>query len=174
MSTATTELRRFLTITGQRFTNDQPAPEMFSPAVDAPWHELLDTPQYAALCQETAGQPIGHAATGGHGPISWVTAYEEAYGPLPESSPTPTGTSTRRPSPTTAPPAPWSPNGTAPRSAATTSRPTGRRPPTGDHQPHHASAPAHRRGAAPRRGQHHPADDCGHRRLRAADDRSPS
>ncbi|MFF8790781.1 hypothetical protein [Streptomyces sp. NPDC015125] len=84
MSTATTELRRLLTITGQRFNNGQPAPEMFSPAVDAAWHELLDTPQYAALCQESAGRPIGHTATSGHGPISWVTAYEEAYGPLPQ------------------------------------------------------------------------------------------
>ncbi|MFI0220049.1 hypothetical protein [Streptomyces lydicus] len=84
MSTATTELRRFLTITGQRFNDGQPAPEMFSPAVDAAWHEMLGTPAYAALCQESANQPIGHAANNGHGPISWVTAYEEAYGPLPE------------------------------------------------------------------------------------------
>ncbi|MFE3881809.1 hypothetical protein ACFXPQ_02595 [Streptomyces lydicus] len=84
MSTETTELRRFLTITGQRFDNGQSAPEMFSPAVDAVWHELLGTPQYADLCQETAGRLIGHAATGGRGPNAWVTAYEEAYGRLPE------------------------------------------------------------------------------------------
>ncbi|MER7045363.1 hypothetical protein [Streptomyces jumonjinensis] len=84
MSTTTTELRRFLTITGQRFDNGQSAPEMFSPAVDAAWHELLGTPAYAALCQETAGQPIGHTANNGHGPISWVAAYEETYGPLPD------------------------------------------------------------------------------------------
>lgn len=83
-TTATTELRRFLTITGQRLKNGQSAPEMFSPAVDAAWHELLDTPQYAALCQEAAGQPIRHVANNGHGPIAWVAAYEEAYGPLPE------------------------------------------------------------------------------------------
>ncbi|SED29087.1 hypothetical protein SAMN05428954_0023 [Streptomyces sp. 2112.3] len=74
MSTATTELRRFLTITGQRFDNGQSAPEMFSPAVDAVWHELHGTPQYAALYRESAGRLIGHAATGGHGLISWVTA----------------------------------------------------------------------------------------------------
>ncbi|MGR3935308.1 hypothetical protein [Streptomyces sp. BRA346] len=84
MSTATTELRRFLTITGQRLKNGQSVPEMFSPAVDAAWHEMLGTPQYAALCQETAGQMIGHVANNGHGPIAWVTAYEEAYGPLPQ------------------------------------------------------------------------------------------
>ncbi|MFI1265590.1 MULTISPECIES: hypothetical protein [Streptomyces] len=76
-TTATTELRRFLT-TCQRFDNGQSAPEMFSPAVDAAWHELLDTPQYAALCQETAGQPIRHVVNSGRGSISWVTAYEEA------------------------------------------------------------------------------------------------
>lgn len=84
MSTATTELRRFLTITGQRFTTGQSAPEMFSPAVDKVWHDLLGTPAYAALCLETAGQPIRHVANNGHGRIAWVAAYEEAYGPLPE------------------------------------------------------------------------------------------
>ncbi|MFB8406092.1 hypothetical protein [Streptomyces sp. NPDC055912] len=84
MSTATTELGRFLTITGQRFRTGQSAPEMFSPAVDVAWHELLGTPAYEALCLETAGQPIRHVANNGHGPIAWVAAYEEAYGPLPE------------------------------------------------------------------------------------------
>ncbi|MGW2103638.1 hypothetical protein ACWCPX_39400 [Streptomyces olivaceoviridis] len=84
MSTATTELRRFLTIAGQRFSNGQSAPEMFSPAVDAAWHEMLNTPAYTALCLETAGQPIRHVANNGHGPIAWVSAYEAAYGPLPD------------------------------------------------------------------------------------------
>lgn len=84
MSTATTELHRFLTITGQRLKNGQPMPQMFSPAVDAAWHEMLDTPAYAALCQETAGQPIRHVANNGYGPIAWVAAYEAEYGPLPE------------------------------------------------------------------------------------------
>jgi hypothetical protein len=84
VSTATAELRRFLTITGQRLKNGESAPEMFSPAVDAAWHEMLGTPQYAALCQETNGQPISHVANNGHGPIAWVAAYEEAYGPLPQ------------------------------------------------------------------------------------------
>lgn len=84
MSTATTELRRFLTITGRYLKNGRPAPEMFSPAVDAVWHKMLGTPQYTALCQETAGRSIGHAAANGYGPIAWVAAYEEAYGPLPQ------------------------------------------------------------------------------------------
>ncbi|MGW2276752.1 hypothetical protein [Streptomyces sp. NPDC001770] len=84
MSTASTELRRFLTITGRRFKDGLSAPEMFSPAVDAAWHDLLGTSTYEAFCQETAGQSIGHVSNSGHGPISWVSAYEEAYGPLPE------------------------------------------------------------------------------------------
>lgn len=84
MNTPTTELRRFLTITGQRLASGQSAPEMFSPAVDAAWHEMLGTPRYEALCQETAGRPIGHFASNGHGPIAWVAAYEAAYGPLPQ------------------------------------------------------------------------------------------
>ncbi|MFD0355244.1 hypothetical protein ACFVHW_16120 [Streptomyces sp. NPDC127110] len=84
MTTATLELRRFLIITGQRFKNGQSAPEMFSPAVDAAWHDMLGTPAYDVLCQETAGQPIRHVANNGHGPIAWVAAYEAAYGPLPE------------------------------------------------------------------------------------------
>ncbi|MFI5867429.1 hypothetical protein [Streptomyces sp. NPDC051546] len=83
MSTAITELSRFLTITGHRLAAGQSAPQMFSPAVDRAWHELLGTPAYDALCQETAGQPIRHVANNGHGPITWVAAYEAAYGPLP-------------------------------------------------------------------------------------------
>ncbi|WP_225827757.1 hypothetical protein [Streptomyces naphthomycinicus] len=55
MNTATTELRRFLTITGHRFNNSQSAPEMFSPAEDAAWHELLGTPACTTLCLCRAG-----------------------------------------------------------------------------------------------------------------------
>ncbi|MDQ1005764.1 hypothetical protein QFZ82_000249 [Streptomyces sp. V4I23] len=84
MSTATIELRRFLTITGQRFKDGQSTPEMFSPAVDAAWHDMLGTPAYEALCRETAGQPIRHVVNNGRGPIAWVAAYEAAYGPLPD------------------------------------------------------------------------------------------
>ncbi|MFI5638311.1 hypothetical protein ACIA8H_12940 [Streptomyces goshikiensis] len=83
MSTATIELSRFLTITGQRFKNGDTAPEMFSGAVDAAWHEMEGTPEYVVLCEETAGQQIRHVPNNGAGPIAWVTAYEEAYGQLP-------------------------------------------------------------------------------------------
>ncbi|MEE1767079.1 hypothetical protein PUR34_02470 [Streptomyces sp. JV185] len=71
MSTAKTELRRFLTITGQRFKTGQSAPEKFSPAIDKAWHDLLGTPAYEALCLKTARQPIRHVANNGHGPIAW-------------------------------------------------------------------------------------------------------
>ncbi|EFL15757.1 hypothetical protein [Streptomyces sp. C] len=84
MSTATIELGRFLTITGRRFRDGESAPEMFSPAVDAAWHEILGTPEYKALCLETAGRPIRHVENNGAGPIAWVATYEAAYGALPE------------------------------------------------------------------------------------------
>ncbi|UQS30301.1 hypothetical protein J5J01_00420 [Streptomyces fradiae] len=84
MNAETTELRRFLTIAGQRLANGQSAPETFSPAVDAVWHQMLGTPAYTALCHETAGRPVRHVPNNGYGPIAWVSAYEAAYGPLPE------------------------------------------------------------------------------------------
>ncbi|MFD0268763.1 hypothetical protein ACFVGY_19660 [Streptomyces sp. NPDC127106] len=153
MSTTTTELRRFLTITGQRLKAGRPMPEMFSPAVDAAWHDMHGTTDYKVLCQETAGQPIRHVANIGHGPIAWVTAYEAAYGPLPDiwftnADGTVDELALSWPWPATARPAPWSPSGTAapPAATATTPRPTSRRPPAGEHLPHHTSAPAHRRG----------------------------
>ncbi|MFC5253554.1 hypothetical protein [Streptomyces nigrescens] len=41
--------------------------------------------QPAVERQEAPGAaPIRHVANNGHGPIAWVTAYEEAYGPPPE------------------------------------------------------------------------------------------
>ncbi|NJP48398.1 hypothetical protein [Actinacidiphila epipremni] len=84
MSTATIELGRFLTITGRRLQEGESAPEMFSGAVDAAWHAMLGTAGYPAFCERTAGREIRHAANAGMGPIGWVGAYEEAYGPLPE------------------------------------------------------------------------------------------
>lgn len=83
-STEQAELGRFLTIAGRRFAAGQPAPEMFSPAVDAAWHELLDSPGYPAFCAEHAGRSIGHAPGSGAGPVSWVRDYEALFGVLPE------------------------------------------------------------------------------------------
>ncbi|MFI5616508.1 hypothetical protein [Streptomyces sp. NPDC051567] len=74
------ELSRFLTLTGRRFERGDTAPEMFSGAVDAEWHRLLDDPDYPAFCAKTAGQLVLHAAINGAGPVSWVSEYEAAFG----------------------------------------------------------------------------------------------
>jgi hypothetical protein len=92
MSTATTttsveliELGKFFEITARRFDTTQSAPEMFSTAIDAAWHQLAEDPQaHSAFTAEHAGREIIHAETAGRGLIAWVAAYEEAYGPLPE------------------------------------------------------------------------------------------
>ncbi|MCQ6557012.1 hypothetical protein NPS70_28065 [Streptomyces sp. C10-9-1] len=87
MSTTTIarrELGRFLAIAGQRFDKGEGPAEMFSRAVDAEWHQLLATPEYMAFSAEHAGAVLGHREMSGTGPIGWVAAYEEAYGPLPE------------------------------------------------------------------------------------------
>ncbi|MGW1187510.1 hypothetical protein [Streptomyces sp. NPDC002559] len=87
MSTTTIEHRelgRFLTLAGQRFARGEGPAEMFSRAVDAAWHQLLASSGYAAFSTEHAGAVLGHREMRGTGPIGWVAAYEEAYGPLPE------------------------------------------------------------------------------------------
>ncbi|MFB6828418.1 hypothetical protein [Streptomyces hydrogenans] len=78
------ELGRFLALAGQRFDRGEGPAEMFSRAVDAAWHQLLPTPGYAAFSTEHAGAVLGHREMKGFGPVGWVAAYEEAYGPLPE------------------------------------------------------------------------------------------
>ncbi|MEW1659211.1 hypothetical protein [Streptomyces sp. NPDC093707] len=87
MSTKTVEqveLGRFLTVTARQFDAGRTAPEMFSPAIDVEWHRLLNSPDYQAFCTEHAGRQIGHVPNVGTGEISWVRAYEELFGPLPE------------------------------------------------------------------------------------------
>ncbi|MEU6244193.1 hypothetical protein [Streptomyces sp. NPDC047024] len=78
------ELGRFFKVAVRRFKAGHPTAEMFSGAVDAEWHRMLSSPAYAAFCTEHAGTLIGHAENSGFGEISWVTAYEEMFGPLPE------------------------------------------------------------------------------------------
>ncbi|MFI8515010.1 hypothetical protein ACIGHB_28180 [Streptomyces sp. NPDC085460] len=78
------ELGRFLGIAGRRFACGEGAAEMFSRAVDAVWHRMLATPEYAGFCTGHAGAVLGHREARGAGQIGWVAAYEEAYGPLPE------------------------------------------------------------------------------------------
>ncbi|MFJ5735057.1 hypothetical protein [Streptomyces microflavus] len=86
MSTTTMERRelaRFLAVAGQQFADGGGPAEMFSRAVDAAWHQMLGTPDYEAFSIEHAGTVLGHREMNGSGPIGWVAAYEEAYGPLP-------------------------------------------------------------------------------------------
>ncbi|MGJ5898352.1 hypothetical protein ACSCBZ_41385 [Streptomyces niveiscabiei] len=81
---ARTELGRFFEVSARQFASDQPVPEMFSAAVDAEWHRLLNDPGYAAFCAEHAGRPVRHVENSGFGRISWVDAYEEMFGQLPQ------------------------------------------------------------------------------------------
>ncbi|MER5973043.1 hypothetical protein ABT112_25490 [Streptomyces sp. NPDC002055] len=87
MSTNTVEqveLGRFLEVAVRQFDAGCTAPEMFSPAIDSEWHRLLNSPNYQEFCIEHAGRRIGHAPNVGAGEISWVRAYGELFGPLPE------------------------------------------------------------------------------------------
>ncbi|WP_405798098.1 hypothetical protein [Streptomyces sp. NBC_01506] len=91
MSTATkssaemVELGKFFTVTARRLDAGHTAPEMFSPAIDAVWHQLADAPRaHAAFTTEHAGRELAHVESAGYGLIGWVAAYEEMYGPLPE------------------------------------------------------------------------------------------
>ncbi|THA71784.1 hypothetical protein E6P78_04055 [Streptomyces sp. A0958] len=78
------ELGKFFAVTARRFDDGQAAPEMFSTAVDAAWHQLAEDPQaHSAFTAKHAGRELAHAETSGRGLIAWVAAYEEAYGPLP-------------------------------------------------------------------------------------------
>ncbi|GAA1230764.1 hypothetical protein GCM10009665_21450 [Kitasatospora nipponensis] len=79
------ELGRFFKITARRFDTGQSAPEMFSTAIDAVWHQLAEDPQaHSEFTAEYAGREIVHVETSGRGHVAWVAGYEEAYGPLPE------------------------------------------------------------------------------------------
>ncbi|MBT2676630.1 hypothetical protein J7E95_38780 [Streptomyces sp. ISL-14] len=83
-TTALRELGRFFTVSARRFTEGHIAPEMFSTAIDAEWHRLLKSPEYTEFSQAHAGQVLGHVPVKGSGEIGWVSAYEAAYGKLPE------------------------------------------------------------------------------------------
>ncbi|MDW6062279.1 hypothetical protein SAZ11_34985 [Streptomyces sp. FXJ1.4098] len=78
------ELGKFFKVSARQFKAGHIAPEMFSTAIDAEWHRLMKTPEYAAFCAEHAGQAIGHSSAKGSGKISWVSMYEDMFGPLPE------------------------------------------------------------------------------------------
>ncbi|MGW7446469.1 hypothetical protein [Kitasatospora sp. NPDC054795] len=91
MTTSTTsgveldELGRFFTVAARRIDAGQTAPEMFSAAIDAAWHRLAADPAaHQAFTLRHAGRTLVHVESSGTGVVSWVSAYEEAYGPLPE------------------------------------------------------------------------------------------
>ncbi|MEV6976230.1 hypothetical protein [Kitasatospora sp. NPDC093806] len=79
------ELGNFFEIAARRFDAGQAAPEMFSGAVDAAWHRLAEDPAaHDAFSVARTGRRLLHVEDPGEGVVSWVGAYEEAYGPLPE------------------------------------------------------------------------------------------
>ncbi|MFJ6771594.1 hypothetical protein ACIQOV_11610 [Kitasatospora sp. NPDC091257] len=79
------ELGKFFTVTARRIDAGEVAPEMFSAAIDAAWHRLATDPAaHQAFTLRHAGRTLAHVESAGSGFISWVGAYEEAYGPLPE------------------------------------------------------------------------------------------
>ncbi|MET8542950.1 hypothetical protein ABZW03_20200 [Kitasatospora sp. NPDC004799] len=79
------ELGKFFTIAARRIDAGEVAPQVFSAAVDAAWHRLVADPAvYQAFTLQHAGRPLAHVESAGTGYISWVSAYEEAYGALPE------------------------------------------------------------------------------------------
>ncbi|WP_282203495.1 hypothetical protein [Kitasatospora fiedleri] len=92
MSTATIpsspeldELGKYFKISARRIDAGETAPQMFSSAIDAAWHTLVEDPAaHDAFALQHAGRKLVHVEMKGFGPISWVAAYEEAYGPLPE------------------------------------------------------------------------------------------
>ncbi|MDQ1019885.1 hypothetical protein [Streptomyces afghaniensis] len=78
------ELGKFFQVSIRQINADQAVPEMFSAAIDAEWHRLLNDPEYAEFCTANAGRLINHVENTGYGRISWVDAYEEMFGQLPE------------------------------------------------------------------------------------------
>ncbi len=84
MTAVRAELGRFLALAGYRFNSGESAPEMFSGAIDAEWHELAGTAEFAEFSIEHAGAVARHVEGRGEGYATWVTAYEEQYGPLPK------------------------------------------------------------------------------------------
>lgn len=81
------ELGRFFQLTPYPAARDEAgAMPMFSPFVDAVWHQMLsENPKvYEEFCREHAGAVIGHAPWSGEGRVGWIGAYERRYGQLPK------------------------------------------------------------------------------------------
>ena len=73
------ELSKFFAIA----TMAEDAPGMFSTFIDAEWHRLMQTRDYAEFCIRTVGQEVGHAPIDGEGEIRWVDKYHQQFGALP-------------------------------------------------------------------------------------------
>ena len=57
--------------------------EMFSMAIDAVWHEMLQEPEnYKKFCIESCGGLVGHQETKGYGIMTFVESYEARFGKL--------------------------------------------------------------------------------------------
>ncbi|WP_330175241.1 hypothetical protein OG875_17970 [Streptomyces sp. NBC_01498] len=79
------ELGKFFTVAARRLDAGFTAPEMFSAAIDAAWHQLATSPQaHSAFASEHAGRRLTHVEAPGNGPIAWAPAYEEMYGAFPD------------------------------------------------------------------------------------------
>ncbi|MFD9812881.1 hypothetical protein [Streptomyces sp. NPDC059080] len=78
------ELAKFFEVSARQFEAGRPTPQMFCPVIDAAWHRMMHTAEYAEFSIRHAGQLLGHASSHGKGRISWISAYEARYGPLPE------------------------------------------------------------------------------------------
>lgn len=79
-----TELGRFLAVAADLLSKGAEAPQMFSGAIDATWHELIrHSDQYDAFCRAHVGRPITHVHGRGRGVVNWVKDYERRFGPLP-------------------------------------------------------------------------------------------
>lgn len=79
------ELGKFFEVSAREFEAGNSAPEMFSTAIDAEWHRLLGSAEYAEFSTRHTGQVFGHVSSYGRGRVSWICTYEEMFGPLPDT-----------------------------------------------------------------------------------------
>jgi hypothetical protein len=77
------ELTRFFQLVGDQNPEQF---KMFSGAVDAIWHDLIQDPEvYRSFLNEGAIEPtMGHSPIAGFGVIEWVNQYHPRFGKLPQ------------------------------------------------------------------------------------------
>lgn len=81
---AMVELARYLQIAADRADRGRSTP-MFSPYIDAVWHDALTNPAtYAEFSLQHIGEVLDHRHDEGRGVVPWVADYEQRFGsPLP-------------------------------------------------------------------------------------------